>query len=218
MSARPNIFARIQLWLKRFRHRCGYGIHSPYAFNLVTQVIYQRGEYYAYASLADARENAHLCEKDDRLLLRLANDWRPRTCWLIGPETDVSAAYLRAGCEACTLRQMRSLEEVAAAEEPAEMIVVDDDAMGPAAVAALVPKLLTGRHLLVALRVGENTKMAAEWQKIFDPNSEMPSGTSEEENLSPVTCLLSLNFDLYYMGLAYFGTGLSGQSYVINYI
>jgi len=131
MSARPNIFARIQLWLKRFRHRCGYGIHSPYAFNLVTQVIYQRGEYYAYASLAAAREGAHLCEKDDRLLLRLANDWRPRTCWLIGPETDVSAAYLRAGCEACTLRQMRSLEEVAAAGEPAEMIVVDDDAMGP---------------------------------------------------------------------------------------
>ena len=29
------------IWLRRFRHRCGYGVHSPFAFNLITQVIYE---------------------------------------------------------------------------------------------------------------------------------------------------------------------------------
>ena len=24
------------IWLSRFRHRCGYGVHSPFAFNLIT--------------------------------------------------------------------------------------------------------------------------------------------------------------------------------------
>ena len=28
------------IWLYRFRHRCGYGVHSPFAFNLITHVIY----------------------------------------------------------------------------------------------------------------------------------------------------------------------------------
>ena len=29
------------IWLSRFRHRCGYGVHSPFAFSLITQVIYE---------------------------------------------------------------------------------------------------------------------------------------------------------------------------------
>ena len=29
------------IWLYRFRHRCGYGVHSPFAFNLITHVIYE---------------------------------------------------------------------------------------------------------------------------------------------------------------------------------
>ena len=36
------------IWLSRFRHRCGYGVHSPFAFNLITQVIYESTPYYKY--------------------------------------------------------------------------------------------------------------------------------------------------------------------------
>ncbi len=41
------------IWLSRFRHRCGYGVHSPFAFNLITQVIYESTPYYKYKDLAD---------------------------------------------------------------------------------------------------------------------------------------------------------------------
>ena len=40
------------IWLSRFRHRCGYGVHSPFAFNLITQVIYESTPYYKYRDLA----------------------------------------------------------------------------------------------------------------------------------------------------------------------
>ena len=40
------------IWLRRFRHRCGYGVHSPFAFNLITQVIYENTPYYKYKDLA----------------------------------------------------------------------------------------------------------------------------------------------------------------------
>ena len=40
------------IWLSRFRHRCGYGVHSPFAFSLITQVIYESTPYYKYKDLA----------------------------------------------------------------------------------------------------------------------------------------------------------------------
>ena len=40
------------VWLLRFRHRRGYGVHSPFAFNFITDVVYQRLPYYKYCELA----------------------------------------------------------------------------------------------------------------------------------------------------------------------
>ena len=51
------------IWLLRFRHRCGYGVHSPFAFNLITQVIYENTPYYKYKDLA-GKEKILVFEKD----------------------------------------------------------------------------------------------------------------------------------------------------------
>lgn len=40
------------VWLWRFRHRRGYGIHSPWAYSFVRDVILERTPYYEYACLA----------------------------------------------------------------------------------------------------------------------------------------------------------------------
>ena len=32
---------RIWNWCSRFRHRCGYGVHSPSDFFLITSVVYK---------------------------------------------------------------------------------------------------------------------------------------------------------------------------------
>jgi hypothetical protein len=39
------------VWLMRIRKRCGYGVHSPFAFRLITEVIYEDTPFDAYAKL-----------------------------------------------------------------------------------------------------------------------------------------------------------------------
>lgn len=85
------------------RHRKGHGIHSPFLFRLITQVIENKGYFSAYPLLKSASENMHhmleimdmdsfrqyncsdrelkklhqLPPKCDRLLFRLVNDFTP---------------------------------------------------------------------------------------------------------------------------------------------
>ena len=44
---------RIWNWCSRFRHRCGYGVHSPSDFFLITSVVYEKYHYYAYRVLKE---------------------------------------------------------------------------------------------------------------------------------------------------------------------
>ncbi len=77
------------IWLRRIRKRCGYGVHSPFAFELLTQVIYSPGQYYAYRELDKLHTLADRMLRPrrravDRLLFRLVNSLQPRTLRVIG--------------------------------------------------------------------------------------------------------------------------------------
>lgn len=93
------------IWLARFRHRCGYGVHSPFAFDLITNVIYERTPYYAYSSLEaeqkkmsanSGRKWKHESKKVNRLLFRLVNYIQPDTIVDAGT-LSASSLYLQAG-------------------------------------------------------------------------------------------------------------------------
>ncbi len=87
------------VWLVRFRHRCGYGVHSPFAFNFLTGVVYERTPYYAYAPLDSALPPAFRMRrrKGLHLLLRLANWLQPQVA--VVPEgASYARSYLLAGC------------------------------------------------------------------------------------------------------------------------
>lgn len=67
--------------LNRFgcwRHGKGFGIHSPFAYRLVTEVLNQRNGYYAYARLGSDRRL--------RLLLRLVAFFRPAVVAVLSSE------------------------------------------------------------------------------------------------------------------------------------
>lgn len=88
------------IWLSRIRHRCGYGVHSPFAFRFITDVIYESLPYYAYASL-DAQLPWHKLGREKQglhLLLRLANYQQPNAI-AIDESTTPVASYLQAGCQ-----------------------------------------------------------------------------------------------------------------------
>ena len=89
---------RLGIWLRRFRHRRGYGIHSPSAFAFVTGVIYERGEYYAYEPLRKKYRLRGRTLKHDRLMLRLANHVQPHTIIVPQGTPEHTQAHLQAGC------------------------------------------------------------------------------------------------------------------------
>lgn len=95
------------IWLCRFRHRCGYGVHSPFAFNLITEVIYEKTPYYKYNDLAEEEKRLALqkdknwryeSKKVKRLLFRLVNYVQPATVIDAGVSA-ASSLYLQAAKE-----------------------------------------------------------------------------------------------------------------------
>lgn len=97
--------------LRKIKHRKGFGVHSPFAYNLITKVVEESCSYYAYQQV-DEIWRTQICNKltqDDfhlrkpipvkygRLLFRLVNRFHPHviveygTCW------GISSLYLHLG-------------------------------------------------------------------------------------------------------------------------
>lgn len=58
------------------RHAYGFGVHSPFAYHFVTEVIHQPYAYYSYASLTTSLE---------RLIFRVVLDLQPHRVAIFGP-------------------------------------------------------------------------------------------------------------------------------------
>lgn len=87
------------IWLARLRHRCGYGVHSPFAFELITNVFYEKTPYYAYEELkqkeSSGKKLGKTSRKVKRLLFRLVNRFQPQRIVDVGlPSSAIS--YLQA--------------------------------------------------------------------------------------------------------------------------
>ena len=97
-----NTVRNLGVWLKRFRYRCGYGVHSPYAFNFITGVIFERGAYYAYEKLDSVYGKGIFWSVSHRrkclhFLLRLSNFIRPDFFIADGGVSPAEKSYLSAG-------------------------------------------------------------------------------------------------------------------------
>ena len=85
-----------------FRHHGGYGVHSPYAYHLITQVIGERRGYYAYDDIELVRKqlaqqgewHRDLTAKEGKLLFRLANFAGARQIVQLGSNDGLAALYL----------------------------------------------------------------------------------------------------------------------------
>jgi len=107
------------VWLRRFRQRCGYGVHSPYAFDFITGVIYEHSQYYAYQTLDRMLPKAvralHLRpQKILHLLFRVANFSHPRQALYLGQRT-LAKEYLRAAVPSATWKEGLNAENVSMA-------------------------------------------------------------------------------------------------------
>lgn len=66
-------------YIKRFRNKRGYGVHSPFAFHLITEIIREKYPYYKFEVIDEAinnfckEENKHITAKKFHILFRLIN-------------------------------------------------------------------------------------------------------------------------------------------------
>ncbi len=107
-----HIFSNPFIWLRRVRHRCGYGVHSPFAFRFLTDVVYEREAYYAYREL-DAMLSARWRfrrRKGLHLLFRLTNYVQPSTITVPADCSQVRR-YVQAACPHAVLEETFSVGE-----------------------------------------------------------------------------------------------------------
>ena len=94
-----NMLHNPLVWLMRIRHRCGYGVHSPFAFRFLTDVVYERTPYYAYSTLDASLPLAYSMrrQKGLHLMFRIAN-WLQPAVAVVPQEVCHERRYLQAGC------------------------------------------------------------------------------------------------------------------------
>lgn len=190
--------------LLRFRHRCGYGIHSPFAWAKVTGVIYERGLYYAYAPLLTAHpmgggRHDGMTLGDLRLLFRLSNDTHPRRGHIvIRKGLAAPAAYLRSGCESCQWTTADSAKPTLPAAETLDFVYLDAPEVWPALAQQAVEQLSDGGALVIR---GIHRKAAdrAAWRRL----------QAQQQ--------VRVTFDLYEFGLIYVEQRLNKEDYLISY-
>ena len=89
---------RIWNWCRRFRYRCGYGVHSPSDFFLITSVMYEGLPYYAYKPLkatSSTKSLPHYRERINKLLFRLVNYFHPASLVDVGQGNGDALRYMR---------------------------------------------------------------------------------------------------------------------------
>lgn len=73
--------------IRKIKHRKGFGVHSPFAFSIITEVIEEKLPYYAYSSMQRRYDKKSLVPfKVVCLLFRLANRFRCRNIAILGDE------------------------------------------------------------------------------------------------------------------------------------
>lgn len=200
-----DFVSRCARWVCRFRHRCGYGVHSPYAFALITGVIYERGEYYAYAPLRRLRTEGDggLRERDDRLMLRVANASEARRAVVWGRHTATTLRYLAAGRTACAFLHVAdggfgALQAFLADGEGIGLLYVDDPGEWPRVCDACLPHAADGA-LFVVRGIRRDRASLRAWRRL------QADGRVRQ------------TFDLHDFGLACLERRLNKENYIVNY-
>ena len=116
---------------RKLRYRKGYGVHSPFIYNLITKVIEEKIPYYVFEDIENFRKELLNCENPVKtltaqetqtknygaLLFRLVNFFKCRTVLQIGSFTGLMSLYLalplRKSCECYSLEEKPGLLEPA---------------------------------------------------------------------------------------------------------
>ncbi|MDR1004335.1 MAG: hypothetical protein LBL97_04940, partial [Prevotellaceae bacterium] len=196
--------------LGRIRYRCGYGVHSPFAFNLIAHVVYERTPYYKYKELAKVRKQpagqadkhwTYESRRVKQLLFRLVNHVQPVTIVDVGT-LSASSLYLKAAKEGADYIPASDTSELfLEAGTPVDFLYLHDYC-NPELVAevfGVCAARSTERSLFVVEGIGYTPQMRSLWQRWV-----------QDERVG-------VAFDLYDLGLLFFDKRRMKQAYKLYF-
>lgn len=196
------------IWLTRIRKRCGYGVHSPFAFSLITGVIYEKKPYYAYKTLEKKQKGQQRADgwkkerkKINRLLFRLVNSVQPETIVEVG-RLSTSSLYLQAAKPAADYLFASDLQELfLEADIPLDFLYLNDDRQ---------PELLEEAFRVCADRAANESLFVIKGICYSKAMKKFWNRVKEDERVG-------ITFDLYDVGLVFFDKTKIKQHYVVNF-
>lgn len=196
------------IWLSRFRYRCGYGVHSPFAFSLITDVIYEKMPYYAYHSLKKEQKKmikehgwSKGTQKVNRFLFRLVNRVQPSVIIEVG-RPSITSLYLQSAKPSAEYLFASDLSELFLdADVPIDFLYLNDFRN---------PDLLNEVFQICARRTSVKSVFAIHG---ICYSKAMRSLWEELK----VDGRVGITFDLYDVGLLFFDKTKIKQDYVVNF-
>lgn len=197
------------LWLRRVRNRCGYGVHSPFAFLFIVGVVYETLPFYAFADLEKQLkwQQKFRVRRYLRLLFRLVNYLQPELL-VLGDADSLERDYL------CAARQNIEVKWL----------------KGDGTKNAVCPKVKGGeKSSLNTVKNEESDDESGKKCLVFlsEPNDEALSLITSDSMLvlanvhrykewwASVPKVVS--FDLYDLGIAFFDKKYNKQDYIVNF-
>ncbi len=202
---------RLWIWCKRFRHRLGYGVHSPSDFFLISSVIYEKYPYYAYRALQKQGFSTylpHYRRKVNRLLFRLINHLQPKTLIEVGVGNGASISYMRAACHTMESVTFKGRNREQTLQQMAETLEV--------------MQTLDCLHIAYTPYYKETFKLALPYANARSCFIIGGIHASQEkkawwENLTKGD-QIGITFDLYDIGLVFFDKSRYKQHYIVNFL
>lgn len=77
--------------LKRVRTAKGFGVHSPFAFNFITNILFEKYSYYAYFDIPQYLSEKHIdapISSIHQLSFRIVNFFHPKNVLIVGRKQD----------------------------------------------------------------------------------------------------------------------------------
>lgn len=188
------------IWLKRFRHRKGYGVHSPFAFNFLTGVVYEKGEYYAYQELDALYGQKNKCGTNHKMkclkfLFRLANYVHPKSICIYGSVRPDVAAYLSSGCHSAVVAYEKPIKT---GEMSDKLVYISDDVMS-SLWSEIVGQPMSAWSVAVICGIHVSRQASRDWEQV----KTLPQ--------------VGVTFDLYDYGILFYDLKKQKQHYIVNF-
>ncbi len=193
-----SIITRIAVRIARLPHSRGFGVQSPSAYRFVRYVVNESLPYYAYAAMRHSHPRLQWHErKMGELYLRLANFCQADILVSFGATDAVLRRYIRHGCRATQVAEHGS-GDTANSSGAWRFIRVSEAADADRTFGEILTHADSDTVLIV-----EDIKRDADARRLWQLCTE--SGA------------VSVSYDLYYCGIAFFDTRRHKQTHIVNF-